>query len=217
MISGIVLLSSLLLGANPPSSAPPADLIQPDAQELIERLRRPAPADTAYTEVRFVGMLQRPLLLHGTLHYGGVNQLGKRVDSPYRESTSIADGQVEVQREGKSARRFSLERAPELQALLAGFSALLSGDVASLNSYYVMTLEQTGASWRLSLTPREPGLAKHLRDIVVNGNANETRCFTLHEVDGDASVMLLGVLAGAKLSDPPTATALATICGASAP
>jgi len=39
----------------------------PGAAALIARLARPAPAVTAYTEVRFVGMLKQPLVLHGEL------------------------------------------------------------------------------------------------------------------------------------------------------
>jgi len=84
----------------------------PGEAALIARLARPAPADTAYTEVRFVSVLKRPLVLRGELHYGGAGELGKRVDQPYRETTTISHGKVEVQRSGKPAQRFSLERAP---------------------------------------------------------------------------------------------------------
>ena len=123
---------------------------------------------------------------------------------PYRETTTIAAGQVSVQREGKPARNFSIERAPELQALLASFSALLGGDAPALNRYYAIALERSDANWRLTLTPRAPALAKQLRDIVVDGKDNEPRCFSLHEADGDANAMLLGALAASQWSEPPT-------------
>lgn len=181
---------------------------------LIARLARPAPADTAYAEVRFVHMLRKPLLLRGSVHYGGPGQLGKRVEQPYRETTAIVAGQVEVTREGRTPRHFSLDRAPELQALLASFSALLGGDVATLEQFYTIKLMDNAARWTLTLTPRAPDLAKHLREIVVDGAGNEPHCFSLHEADGDASVMLLDALAAAKLPDPPTANALAALCRA---
>ena len=184
----------------------------PETVALIASLRRPAPADTAYTEVRFVRMLRRPLLLRGELHYGGSNQLGKRIDTPYRESTTIAGGEVTVQREGKPTRNFSLERAPELQALLASFSALLGGDASALNQYYAIALQRAGVDWRLTLTPRNPALAKQLLEMIVDGRDADTRCFSLHEGDGDASVMLLGALAAAKLADPPTPAGLESLC-----
>src|SRR5262249_56636152 len=100
------------------------------------RLRRQAPVETGYAEVRFVGLLKQPLVLHGRLHYGGAGELGKDVERPYRETTKIHDGRVDVQRAGRAPQRFPLDRAPELQALLAAFGALLGGDVATLAQYY---------------------------------------------------------------------------------
>lgn len=200
-----------MLGANPPPSAP-ADSVAPDTAALIASLRRAAPADTAYAEVRFLHVLQRPLILRGELHYGGVDQLGKRVDAPYRETTTIAAGQVSVQREGKTARNFSIERAPELQALLASFGALLGGDAPALNRYYAIALERSAANWRLTLTPRAPALAKQLREMIVDGKDKEPQCFSLHEADGDTSAMLLGALAASQWPQLPTPVGVDALC-----
>jgi hypothetical protein len=213
MISGIVALIPALLAASPsPASAP-----TPETAALIARLARPAPADTAYTEVRFVSVLKQPLVLHGELHYGGAGELGKRVDQPYHESTAISHGKVEVQRSGKPPQRFSLERAPELQAFLAAFSALLGGDAQQLAQYYTIEATQDGENFRLTLTPRVADLAKHLRSVVVDGRGTEPHCFSLQQSDGDSSVMLLGPLATAAVGEPPTAAALATLCQNAAP
>jgi hypothetical protein len=184
---------------------------------LIARLARPAPADTAYTEVRFVSVLKQPLVLHGELHYGGDGELGKRVDRPYRETTTISNGKAEVQRAGKPPQRFALERAPELQALLAAFSALLGGDVATLARYYTIEATQSGDHFTLKLTPRVGDLARHLRAVVVDGSGNEPQCFSLQQADGDASVMLLGALANASFGKVPTLAALATLCQTATP
>ena len=157
-------------------------------------------------------MLRRPMVLHGELHYGGPGQLGKRVDAPYRETTAIAGNDVRVQREGKGERNFSLDRAPELGALLSGFSALLGGDSAALNRDFIVEAVQHNTGWRLTLRPRSPALAKQLSAMIVDGRDGEPRCFTLQEADGDASTMLLGDLAKAALSDPPTREATAKLC-----
>jgi hypothetical protein len=217
MISGIALLTLALLSATPSVPAPLPDTVAPDAAALIARLARPVPSSTAYTEVRFVGLLKKPLLMHGKLDYGGVGKLGKRVEQPYRETTTINAGQVEVQREGRSPRKFPLDRAPELRALLAGFSALLGGDPVALGKIFAISFVENAAKWTLTLSPHEAGLAKHLRAIVVDGAGDEPRCFSLHQADGDASVMLLGTLAAATLSDPPTRAALDAICQRVAP
>jgi len=200
------------LSASPPPAAADDSAAAQDA--FVARLARPAPATTSYTEVRFVHLLRRPLVLHGELEYGGAERLGKNVQTPYRESTAIADGAVTVTREGRAPRKFGLERAPELQALLASFSALLGGDALTLHKYYAVKLVENAAKWTLTLTPKDAGLARHLRDIEVDGAGKEPQCFALHEANGDASVMLLGGLAGAKLADPPTPAALDALCRA---
>ena len=185
----------------------------PGAAALIARLARPAPADTAYAEVRFVGMLKQPLVLHGDLHYGGAGKLGKRVDAPYKETTTIADDSVEVQRADKPPQRFPLDRAPELQTLLAAFGALLAGDAATLTKYYQVDATQAGNDFSLKLTARAARAGKLNHVVVsVDGSGDEPRCFSLYQPDGDASVMLLGSLASARLPDPPTRSALEKLC-----
>ncbi|MBU6199789.1 MAG: outer membrane lipoprotein carrier protein LolA [Xanthomonadaceae bacterium] len=196
-------LASLSAAAPPPSAA-----------ALIARLKRPVPATTAYTEVRFLHQLTRPLILHGELDYGGADKLRKRVDMPYRETTEISGGRVTMTRAGRASRHFELERAPELKALMDGFSALLGGDAVALQSLYTLSLVDNAANWKLTLTPRDAILAAHLRDFIIDGAKAEPRCFTLRQNNGDASVMLLGTLAATKLPQPTTPAALATVCRA---
>ena len=207
-----MLIPALLAASPPPPSAP-----TPETSALIARLARPAPSDTAFTEVRFVSVLKQPLSLQGELHYGGDGELGKRVDRPYRETTTISAGKVAVQRAGKPAQHFSLERAPELQALLAAFSALLGGDAATLARYYAIETVLDGAHFRLTLTPRGEDLARHLRTVVVDGNDNEPQCFSLQQADGDSSIMLLGALAAKVPTEAPTRAALAELCRTGTP
>jgi len=207
----MLLLALAMLQANP---QPAVDKATPsDAAALIARLAHPAPARTAYSEVRFVRMLRKPLVLRGELEYGGAERLGKTVTAPYRETMTIADGNVVVQREGHGERKFALDRAPELQALLSGFSALLGGDAATVQKNFTLQLVDNAQNWTLTMTPSS-ALSRHLRDMVVDGAANEPRCFTLHESSGETSIMLIGPLAAAKLPEAPTADALAALCRA---
>lgn len=201
-------MAALLSASPPPAAADDA------VAQLIARLARPAPARTPYVEVRFAHLLRRPLLLHGELEYGGADTLGKIVSAPYRETTTIAAGDVTVHRDGHPDRHFALQRAPELGALLSGFSALLGGDAAGLRQNFNVELSGDAATWTLTLTPREADLSKRLRTIVVDGADTQSRCFTLTEAGGDSSVMLIGTLAAAQLPDPPTSSALSALCRA---
>jgi len=64
-----------------------AALDDPEADALIGRLAKPAPATISFTEVRFSKLLRAPLIVSGDLGYAGPESLDRRVTAPYREST----------------------------------------------------------------------------------------------------------------------------------
>ncbi|HEY0230414.1 MAG TPA: LolA-related protein, partial [Dokdonella sp.] len=170
------------------------------------------PARTAYTEVRFSGMLDRPLILHGELEYLGPGKLGKRVDSPYKEQTTIADSSASVQRGEHAPRTFSLAQAPELEGFLRGFSALLGGDAATLQHDFELSASGSEARWQLQLKPRDERLARRITAIEVDGAQATPRCFRTHEADGDLGVLLVDTLADAKLTTRPSPAQLDALC-----
>jgi hypothetical protein len=207
MISGSLPLLLLALAAT----------VSPEVAELLAHLAHPAPARIDYTEVRFVHLLREPLITHGELEYQAADRLGKRVTAPYRERSTIADGTVTVEREGHAPRRFALARVPELEALLAGFGALLTGDTTRLEADYDARLVAKPPNWTLTLKPRSAELAARVRALVIDGAAAEPRCFALYETDGDADLLLLGERAAAALPTPLTLARIEQACGRLAP
>lgn len=179
---------------------------------LIGRLKRPLPAATRYTEVRFVQMLDAPLKLRGELTYTSGNELGKRVVSPYEENTVITDGAVEITRAGKPARRFSLRRAPALAGFLESFSATLDGDAQRLERSYVLSSGGNDKHWQLELVPRETALSRHVKRVLISGQDTTPLCFEVEEAGGDSSVLLVDRLADAPLDDVPQRAQLQQLC-----
>jgi hypothetical protein len=190
----------------------------PDAAALVSTLKRDAPARTPYTEVRFSGLLDRPLILRGELEYLGPGKLGKRVDSPYKEQVTVADGSATVKRGDREPRTFSLGQAPELEGFLRGFAALLGGDPVGLARDFDFTASGSNAHWQLSLKPRDRRLAQRITEIEVDGAAQTPRCFRTREADGDVNVLLVDTLASEKLSARPTSAMIDALCrGGKAP
>jgi hypothetical protein len=219
MTSGISKVSTTLclllasaISAIPSRAAPEAGGGAVDAKVLVAGLERPAPARTAYTEVRFSGLLDRPLILHGELEYGGPGKLAKTVDAPYRERTTIENGEASVQRGENPVRKFSLSQAPELEGFLRGFAALLGGDAQALQRDFEFAASGSDAVWRLKLTPRDARLAKRISAIEVDGTGTTARCFSTHESDGDVNVLLVESLADAKVPTRPTEPMIDALC-----
>jgi Outer membrane lipoprotein carrier protein LolA-like len=183
-----------------------------DAATLIGSLKKPVPANTRYTEVRFVSVLDKPLLLRGVLEFQAIDDMSKRVESPYKELTHILGEQVEVRRDDNNVRRFSLKRAPELKGFLSGFAALLSGDAELLGKAYEIAISGDDAGWRIVLTPRDEALIKRIHSLIVDGAQAKARCFTIDEADGDASIMLVEALAATTLPKPLTRESVQAVC-----
>ena len=197
-----------------PSRAAPDTV---DANAIVAGMKRAAPARTAYAEVRFSGLLDRPLILHGELEYAGPAKLAKTVDAPYRERTTIENGEASVQRGDKPVRKFSLSQAPELEGFLRGFAALLGGDADTLARDFELAASGTMSAWRLKLTPRDARLARRISAIEVDGAATSPRCFTTREADGDVNVLLVESLADAKIPNRPTPPMIDALCRGGAP
>lgn len=200
----------LLLGLSLPwwASAAP---IESGAQALIASLARPAPARTPFAEARFMKVLDQPLVVSGELGWLGGDRLERRVDRPAKEVSTIADGEVTQQREGRKPRSFSLKRAPQLQVMLDSFVALLGGDASRLDQAFDVRHEKHDGGWTLTLTPRDARVAKAIASIEIDGRGNEPRCMRMQEADGDLAVDLLGDLA-ARMPPSPTREALAALC-----
>lgn len=184
-----------------------------DADSLLRRLARPAPASVAFKEVRFSSLLREPLIVSGELGYSGPTSLERQVVTPYRESTRIVGDSVRVEREGEPTRSFALKRAPELRGLLSGFTAMLAGDSEGLRRNFAVAISGTQESWNLELTPLDANARRRLDRILVSGHSDTPRCFSLLNRDGGASVMLLGEAADAQLPEP-TLERLLTFCRA---
>src|SRR5688572_14938826 len=185
-----------------------------DAQALIERLAKPAPATVAFREVRFSTLVNEPLIVAGELVYTDATSLDRRVTQPYRETVAIRGESVRVEREGSPPRSFGLNRAPELRGLLSGFTALLAGNSAALERNFSIAANGSDAAWTLELTPTDKRARRRLQQIVVNGRADVPQCFTMLTANGGASVLLLGAAADRELPNPTTLEALKHLCSA---
>lgn len=192
-----------------------AGLSDQDADALIGRLAKPAPATISFTEVRFSKLLRAPLIVSGDLGYSGPESLDRRVTTPYREHTSIRGESVKVERDGEKPRSFALKHAPELRGLLSGFSAMLSGDAASLRKTFDVEMSGNDDAWTLKLTPTDTKARRRLQQIEVNGHQSDPRCFSMTTADGSSSVLVLGAGSADPVAADVTLIALQRRCGSS--
>ena len=184
----------------------------PDLDQLIERIKQPAPSTIAFTEVRFSRLLKQPLIVSGQMGYLGPGNLDRNVEHPYREHTEIRNDSVRVLREGESDRSFALNRAPELSALLLTYSSLLSGDRVAVERAFRLQADGDSAQWTLELTPVDARIQRRLKQVSIIGKDEMPQCFAIYTGDGGVSIMLLGAIATKDLSPTITEVALLQSC-----
>ena len=186
-----------------------------DTDWVLQAVARPSPSSTPFVELRDSPMLRQPLRLQGEYQHHVDGSLVRRVESPYRETTTLTAGEVVIEREGRAPRRVALRQVPELAAIQAGFGALLSGDRELLQQTYEVQAQGVREHWALRLVPRESRLAAALAWIELHGRGSELRCVESHPAKGDPLYTLMaGAAVAAAGEDDPSA--LAALCRADA-
>ena len=204
----LLLTACALFAGNAPAAAV-------DAQWILARLARPAPTRTAFVELRGSPLLKAPLRVAGEYRRPDARTLVREVRAPYAETTTITTGkgagEVSIARAGKSPRRFSLSRAPELASLQSSFGALLDGDRGALERGYRVSATGTREQWTMHLLPREAALAAKVEKITLYGRGAELRCI---ETQPRKQPLQRTLLAGAARSAEAAgdADALAALC-----
>lgn len=183
------------------------------AESLLAGMARTPPVATPFIQVAYRGVLDRPLIVSGTLRWLGGDKMERDIVKPFKESAKIGDGEVSVQRGSGEVHRMPLSRAPQAAAMLTGFRALLGGDVSALQQDFTLAAQGGQAHWVITLTPRGDSLRQQMKSIVIDGRAHEPRCLTLTNANGDTSITLVGAMAEQGLrSAAPLESALAARC-----
>lgn len=183
------------------------------AESLLAKLAKTPPVSTPFVQVSYRGLLDRPLVVSGTMKWLGADDMERDIEKPFTAVAKISAGEVSVQRGKGEVHRMPLARAPQAAAMLSGFRALLGGDVGALQKDFTLVAEGGAAHWVVTLTPRSDELKRQLASIVIDGRGDEPRCLTVNDANGDTSITLVGALAQAGLrSDAPLQSAVAARC-----
>ena len=164
-----------------------------DAAEVISGLALEKNDAAAFTEIKYLESLDRPIQLQGEVRFTPPDGMEKTVTMPYEERMTVSDGWLTLER-GDKFREIALERHPVAQAFVTAFIATLAGDHQSLQDHYEMTLSGEPRGWQLSLVPRDKKLVAKVNEIIVKGNTDMLQSFETRQPNGDRSVMIFSFL-----------------------
>lgn len=172
-----------------------------DLDALMALLAKRQSGEARFTEQRFVGGLDAPLVSSGTLSFRAPDRFARRTLEPRAETMAVDGNELTLTRGGRS-RRLALDATPELVALVESVRGTLTGNAALLRRYFRPTLAGGAAAWTLDLEPLEAGLGAVVRGVRIAGHGGELRSIEMRLVGGDHTVMSITPLPAAAASAP---------------
>jgi hypothetical protein len=158
---------------------------------LMGRLAETRSGTARFVERRVMQLVATPLQSSGVLRYTAPDRLEKQTLLPRPGRLTLAGDRVTIEREGESTQTIGLQDYPEVGALVAGLRATMAGDLATLELYYVVTLEGNAGDWSLRLRPKAERARKLVRDIRIAGQGGMLTRIDTEESDGDRSEMTI--------------------------
>ncbi len=156
-----------------------------DIEQLMQTLAGVEQRQARFTETRELSLLQQALTSEGTLFFQRPDTLVKQFDPPQDLRYEIDAQRLTIRHSDGTEEVLRLDNAPRLLAYVAALRAVLAGDREELQRYFELQFEGGAGGWRLRLTPREPGLARQVREVTINGVQGDIREFTLWQQGGD--------------------------------
>lgn len=182
-ILAVILLSILALVARGTATA--ADW---NVARLMQDLAQQRGGKVAFSEKKYIALLDRPVESSGELVYQPPARLEKRTLKPNVESL-VLDRDVLVVERGKQKYTLQLQQYPEITAIVGSIRNTLAGNLEALERQYRVDLQGSPERWSLTLLPSDARIAAIVQRIQISGTGDELRQIDMLQADGDRSVM----------------------------
>lgn len=168
--------------------------------QLFDAIAKHPPQEAAFTEKKFIALLDKPVESSGVLIYTPPDRMEKRTLEPRRESLILDRTTVVTERAGKR-RALALADYPEMESIFAGLRDTLRGDLGALTRRYSAGLQGDMGQWRLTLRPLPGASGEKVERIELAGSQWHVRRVEVVLGSGERSVMEITPLAG-EARDP---------------
>ncbi|GLR15042.1 outer-membrane lipoprotein carrier protein [Chitinimonas prasina] len=194
---------ALLLCLALPGSAWAADI----AEAVKARLSSPQVLRGQFEQQKSVVGFKKPLLSSGEFLLWRGHGVLWQTRKPFESSLVVSPDKLSAE-SGQASYQLESSREPALQAMNELLFALLAGDVAVLQKRFLTDGGLRGKdAWVLALTPREPGLARVFKRVILEGERH-VKLVRLEEANGDSSLIRFDKLVEASAPTAEEATRL---------
>ena len=156
--------------------------------QLMQSLAQTRSGTANFTERQTSPVLSAPLIDSGTLSFTAPDYLRKTTIAPAYETFILDHDQVTLTG-GSGTHVFQINQDPRIAGMVEAIRSTLTGNLATLQQYYTVTLSGNAASWQLHLSPKGDALTRFLRVITISGSANHITIIDTASADGSDSRM----------------------------
>lgn len=175
----------LALLLSPVVQAAPLNIAQ-----LMANLAKNPQGAAAFTEKKFISILDQPIESSGELLFIAPARLEKRTLKPKPE-TMVLDGDTLTVERGRRKHVLQLKDYPEVAGMIESIRATLAGDRKALERVYHLAVDGGNERWTLVLTPLDPKVGAVIARIRMEGVRDVVRSVEILQADGDRSVMTI--------------------------
>jgi hypothetical protein len=188
MVAALLLLACALLLA---AGTPAALAADSDLDQVMSALAQRKHGHVTFVEKKYIALLDRPVESSGELLYDAPDRLEKKTLEPKPESLVLEGGTVSAQR-GRRHYVLDLKQYPQIVPFIESIRATLAGDRAALEQVFQVDFRGSVDHWALGLVPRDPKLARTVKEIHIEGEKDVIHSVEIREADGDRSLLTIG-------------------------
>jgi hypothetical protein len=161
-----------------------------DLSALMGLLAQTKQGQASFVEERHVQGFAAPLTVSGELDFKAPDFFERRALSPARETLRVQGDQLTWTR-GNQRRSMGLDSAPEAAAMVAAIRGTLTGDRATLEKHFAVSLQGVASQWQMDLKPRDSAIQSSVRSINVRGSQGVMSSIEVLLANGDRSMMAI--------------------------
>ena len=162
-----------------------------DLDRVMGALAQRKHGHVTFVEKKYIALLERPVESSGELLYDAPDRLEKKTLQPKPESLVLEGGRVSAQR-GRHHYALDLKQYPQVVPFIESIRATLAGDRAALEQVFKVDFTGSFDHWMLGLVPRDPKLARTVKEIQIEGEKDLIHSVEIREADGDRSLLTIG-------------------------
>ncbi len=179
-----------------------------DLADLTALLAQTPSGEATFIEKKRIEMLDRTLESSGRLAFRSPDVFVRETHKPTRELLAVEGNRVTLAR-GDLKRTTTLDSVPEAAVIVDAIRGTLTGDRATLERVFTVTVAGDARQWTLDLVPRDARLRGQVASLRVSGREALLREVQMLLADGDRSTMTITpVAAGASTAAPSPAPAV---------